>query len=102
MTLWHWLGLDNVSGFAYAFWSGFGSIILPPLITLAGVALLWLWHQQCHVAGCYWPSRRQTAAGERACWRHHPQPKRTAEDVRFAHHAVLRSRRGHQEKPGDG
>lgn len=90
----HWLihitGGDNVSGLPYAELSGFLSIILPPLLSLIGLALLWCWHSQCHVTGCYWPARRLTAADERACWRHHPHPKRTADDIREAHHAALR------------
>lgn len=101
---WHWwlhvLGIDNVSGRPYAWWSGSGSVILPPLITLGGIAALWWWHHQCGVHHCYWPSRRLTAANERACWRHHPHPKRTAEDIRKAHHAVLGHSR--QGTAGDG
>lgn len=68
--------------------SGFLSIVLPPLITLAGVVLLWAWHHQCAVHRCYWPATKVTAAGERACWIHHPQPKRTAADIHAAHHSA--------------
>ena len=92
----HWLGLLNLSGPIYGFWSGSGSVFLPPLITLAGVAALWAWHHQCQVTGCYWPARRLTAANERACWRHHPHPQRTADDIRAAHHLYL------GKQPGKG
>jgi hypothetical protein len=70
--------------------SGFLSILLPPLLTLAGIALLWCWHSQCAVHRCYWPTTRRTATGERACWVHHPHPKRTVQDVHEAHYAHLR------------
>jgi hypothetical protein len=90
-------GLQSGNSPWYLFPSGIGSIIIPPLITLAGVAALWWWHHQCAVHRCYWPARRLTAAGERACFRHHPHPKRSAEDVHEAHHAVLRLR--HREHP---
>jgi hypothetical protein len=86
----------------YNEFSGFLSIFLPPLLTLAGVAALWWWHHQCGVHHCYWPSRRLTAANERTCWRHAPNRKRTVQDIHEAHHAVLRLRHGHQETAGDG
>ena len=73
----------------YLFYSGFGSIILPPVITLAGLAALAWWHSQCHVTGCFWPSRRKTAAGEKTCWRHSPHPRRTFEDICHEHHLYL-------------
>lgn len=73
--------------------SGFLSIVAPPLITLAGVAVLWWWHNRCHVHRCWWPAPRTTAAGERACWRHHPHKRRTAADIHAAHHAALATAR---------
>lgn len=89
----HWLihvtGGDNVSGLPYAELSGFLSIVVPFLLQGITVAVLFLWHHQCHVTGCYWPTRRLTAAGERACWRHHPHPRRSAGDLANAHHEAL-------------
>ena len=85
----HWLGLLNLAGPVYGFWSGSGSVFLPPLITLTGITALWAWHHQCQVTGCYWPARRLTAANERACWRHHPHPRRTAADIHRDHHLYL-------------
>jgi hypothetical protein len=70
----------------YDFFSGFGSIILPPLLNGLAVGAVFWWHHQCGVTGCYWYARRKTAAGEPACWRHHPEHRRTAADLHAAHH----------------
>jgi hypothetical protein len=91
----HWLafatGSYNVPGIAhnYNFNSGFGSIVLPPMITLTGIALGFWWHHQCHVAGCFWYARKVTAAGDRACWIHHPDRKLTAHHIHVRHHEAL-------------
>jgi hypothetical protein len=87
MTHWllHFLGVDNEAGRPYAWWSGSGSVIVPWVMQVAAIGLLFWWHHQCHVSGCYRYARRTTAAGERACTKHHPEGKRTAEDIRTAH-----------------
>lgn len=85
---------DDGNGSYYLFFSGAGSIFLPPLITLAGLVLLGWWHSQCHVTGCYWPARRVTVANEKACWRHYPHARRTAEDLLRDHHLYLGTRPG--------
>lgn len=90
MSTWllHWLGIDSASGAQYLAWSGSGSVILPWLmngLTFAG--LLWF-HHRCHVTGCWRYARRVTAASERACRRHHPEPHRTAGEIEAAHHAA--------------
>jgi hypothetical protein len=80
------LGNRDEPGGWYGLWSGFAGglrVFEWPLIA----ALLW-WHHQCAVDGCWWYARRTTAAGERACWRHHPEPHRTARDLHHAHHAA--------------
>lgn len=56
----------------YNFFSGWGSDWIPSVISVLGIALLAWWHTQCHVSGCFWPTRKTTAAGDRACWLHHP------------------------------
>jgi hypothetical protein len=84
----HWLGLDNVAGPIYAFFSGSGSVFLPPVLSVLGVAAVFWWHHQCHVHHCYRYARRLTAANERACGKHHPEPKRTVHDIHRAHHAA--------------
>lgn len=80
----------------YLFYSGFGSIVLPPILTVGGLALIAWWHGQCSVSGCFWPSRRRTAAGEKVCWRHRVHKHRTWDDICAAHHLYLGS------KPGRG
>jgi hypothetical protein len=95
----HWLavhtGTVNETGPFYGFYSGFGSILLPPLITLAGIAAVFWWHHQCHARGCYWYARRTTAAGDPLCWRHHPHPQRTVEELHLAHReAAVTKERG--------
>lgn len=49
------------------------------------------WHHQCGVGGCYRYARRTTAAGERACPKHHPHPERTVEDLHAAHRAAAKT-----------
>lgn len=85
------------NGSHYLFFSGWGSILLPWMgNAVIATAVLW-WHSQCVVHGCYWPSRRRTAANEKVCFRHVPQgSRRTWEDVSRDHHLYL----GHQ--PGRG
>lgn len=69
-----------------AFWSGIaGSCAVNAVLFAAG---FW-WHHQCAVSRCWWYARRVTAAGERACFLHHPHRRRTAAEVRAAHHAAL-------------
>lgn len=82
LGIYHWFmnflahisGYRNESGPVYGFWSGFGGAWV---LGYAGLGLGFLWHAQCHVTHCYWPARRITAAGDRACWRHHPHKKIT-------------------------
>ena len=97
IPLWHWLvhvtgcdyGLPYGRFGFYNFWSGIaGSFLVGMGVWLGG---FW-WHNQCGVHRCYWYARRTTAAGERACWRHHPHPRRTVEDLHAAHHAAIANR----------
>lgn len=93
--MWHWLarwlGMLNLAGPIYGWWSGSGSVIIPLAVQISVFGAIWWWHHQCTVHHCYWPSRRLTAAGERACFKHHPHPKPTAQDIHRRHHAILRS-----------
>lgn len=94
VALWHLLvhaaGCD--AGAPYGtfvpadFWAGIAGSFA---VGLAVCLPAWWWRNQCTVHHCYWPARRTTAAGERACFRHHPHPKRTVEDLHAAHHAAL-------------
>ena len=86
------VGNRDEGGGYYGAWSGFfGGLQVFEWAVLG--ALIW-WHHQCGVHRCYWYARRTTAAGERACWKHHPHPRRTVEDMRAAHHAALKARFG--------
>ena len=84
----HWLlvflGLNSASGRSYLLWSG----ALSDAGILAALVAFYI-HHTCHVGGCYWYARRTTAAGERACWKHHPHKRRTAADIHAAHAAAV-------------
>jgi hypothetical protein len=85
----HATGGDSGSGLVYLELSGFLSIVLPLIVQLIVVALLWGWHNQCQVHHCYWPTRRKTAAGDRACWRHAPVRHMTYAQLCERHHLYL-------------
>ena len=75
------LGLDNVSGPWYAFWSGFGGdlTIFAGLFAIAGSFLR---KHNCHVKGC-WRIGRHPVDGTQyvVCRRHHPDDSPTHKDV---------------------
>ena len=80
----HWLGIDDVSGAAYAFWSGFGGIVVPPLLTAVPIVWVLLRRHNCEVHRCWRLGRHETDAGHHVCRRHHPDGHLTAEDVKTA------------------
>ncbi|HEY1668500.1 MAG TPA: hypothetical protein VGG54_22645 [Trebonia sp.] len=90
MTWWHALmhalGIDNVSGPQYGFWSGFGSD-LGELAIVGGLLGMYRRHN-CEVKGCWRLGRHRTAAGHSVCRRHHPDDHLTAEQVEAAHYAA--------------
>jgi len=66
----HFIGLDNVSGTAYAFYSGFGSVLLPAL----PVSGMYLYHNNCHKHGCWRLGRHKYQNGTYVfCSKHHPK-----------------------------
>ena len=72
----HWLGIDNVSGEPYGFWSGFGGDlgIIGALLAIPWVQ--WKRHN-CQVRGCWRIGRHaftdpQDKVVRALCWRHHP------------------------------
>lgn len=73
--LYHWLGLGNLAGPVYGWWSGSGSVFLPPLITLAGIAVLyWYHHWTCYRPACFrYVHHLDPLTGRRHC-RRHPAP----------------------------
>lgn len=69
----HILGLDNVSGAWYAFWSGFGSI-LERLVELAVIGYVLLRKHNCHHPRC--PRIGRFPDGEwHVCKKHHPHER---------------------------
>lgn len=76
----HLLGLDNLSGAWYGFWSGIGgdtAIVTPGLILAR--------RHNCHVRGC-WRLGRHPVDGTTwtVCRRHHPDDHPSADDVKDA------------------
>jgi hypothetical protein len=88
------LGIDDVSGPWYAFWSGFGSDLGE--FAIAGALIGMIRKNNCEVHGCWRLGRHATAAGHHVCRKHHPDGHLTAESVRQAHHLY------HGSKPGKG
>jgi hypothetical protein len=86
MWLLHVLGVDNMSGRWYGFWSGFGSDLGEAAI-LGGLASM-VRARNCEVKGCWRLGRHATAANHRVCRRHHPDDHLTAEHVQAAHQAA--------------
>jgi hypothetical protein len=79
----HVLGVDNVAGRWYAFWSGFGSDLGEAAIV--GVVAGILRKHNCEVRGCWRLGRHLTSAGHHVCRRHHPDEQLTQQDVLDAH-----------------
>jgi hypothetical protein len=88
------LGIDDVSGPWYAFWSGFGSD-LGELAIIGGLVGVYRRHN-CEVHRCWRLGRHVTAAGHRVCRPHHPDGHLTAAHIREQHHLYLGG------KPGKG
>jgi len=115
----HVLGVDNVSGRWYGFWSGFGSDIGE--LAIVGGLLALVRKHNCEVHGCWRLGRHATAGGHLVCRRHNPAGPVTAEQVAGAHQAarsaapavnvtvttpdgdaVIRALRKHLRMPGGG
>lgn len=73
MILLHILGIDNVSGYWYAWWSGSGSVLIPPVLTATPIVLVQLRHKNCHQPRC-WRLGRFEADGYKLCSIHHDNP----------------------------
>ncbi len=97
----HWLwvhaGLSNGNSPWYLWPSGWGSIIIPPLLTAAPIVWVLLRRHNCHVHGC-WRVGRHPVEGTPfvVCRRHNPAGKVSAADVRERWHLYV------GEKPGRG
>jgi hypothetical protein len=88
----HILGLDNLSGPWYGFWSGFGANF-GELAIVGGLVTIVRRHN-CEVHKCWRLGRHVTAAGHHVCRIHHPDGHLTAEQVSEQH-----ARARNQESP---
>jgi hypothetical protein len=64
----HWLGMDNLSGPVYGFWSGFGSDVSE--VALIGAVFGIFRRHNCHERHC-WRIGRHVVDGTPWCDRHH-------------------------------
>jgi hypothetical protein len=74
------MGVDNLSGPWYGFWSGIGSDIGE--VTLIGAATSLYWRHTCHAKRC-WRIGRHPVEGTPhiVCRRHHPHDTPTAQQI---------------------
>ena len=74
----HVLGIDNLGGYWYGWWSGFAgdlSILATPVVLLH--------KHNCHVRGCPRVGKHPVAGTTwTVCRKHHPDDHPTAADVR--------------------
>lgn len=82
----HVLGVDDVSGRWYGWWSGAGSDLGE--LALVGALAGMLRQHNCEVRRCWRLGRHKTAAGHKVCRRHHPDDHLTVQDVHAAHGAA--------------
>lgn len=94
----HWLwfhgGLSSGNSDWYLFPSGWGSIIIPPLLTAVPIVWVLLRKHNCETHRCWRLGRHTTAAGHVVCRRHMPGGAPAASDVHRAHHAARRMASG--------
>jgi hypothetical protein len=80
----HWFlhitGVDNASGYWYAWWSG-----IVGDLSILSIPVVLLRKHQCVVRGCPRLGRHETGGGHLVCARHAPDGAPSAEDVRIAH-----------------
>lgn len=91
MTHWlfHILGLDNLGGPWYGFWSGFGSD-LSEVVLIGALYQLFRKHN-CHVKGCWRVGRHPVDGTDHiVCRRHHPDDDPTHADVLQNHYDAKR------------
>jgi hypothetical protein len=88
--LWAHLGLGNGNSAWYLWPSGWGSILIPPLLTAAPIVWVLLRKHNCHVHGC-WRVGRHPVEGTpfTVCRRHDPAGTVTEAEVRRRYHLYL-------------
>jgi hypothetical protein len=72
ISILHSAGIDNVSGPQYGFWSGVGSVILPPLFSISALGAIYLRKHNCHVKGCWRLGHTVPGTAYVACYKHNP------------------------------
>lgn len=86
----HVLGLDNLSGPWYGFWSGFGSDITE--FAIVGALIGMLRKHNCHVHGCPRIGRLKVEGTDYVvCRRHHPDGAPSHAHVLRLHHEHIAS-----------
>lgn len=74
----HWLGVDNVSGYVYAFWSGFAGCL-----PMFGAWYVLARKHNCHAKRCMRVGRHPVEGTTYVvCAKHHPDDHKTAEEIR--------------------
>lgn len=94
-AFWQWLshvlGLDNLSGPFYGWWSGAGSD-LGELALVVGAWTLFRRHN-CHAKGCWRIGRHQVEGTPHVvCRKHHPTGEPTHADILRQHDKHLKSK----------
>lgn len=83
----HILGIDDMSGRWYAWWSGSGSDV-EELFLLGGAVFALYRRHQCETRRCLRLVRHQTAAGHHVCHRHSALGRAPSRDEILAAHHV--------------
>lgn len=63
-------GTADQSGIYNTWWSGFGSVIVPPILSVGGLGTVYWWHHTCHIDKCYWLAKH-VHGDYSICRRHH-------------------------------
>jgi hypothetical protein len=67
----HVLGVTPATGPIYNWWSGSGSVLMPPLIQVLGFGIIMWGHTRCHVTECLRRARHEHGP-YKVCGVHHP------------------------------
>jgi len=77
MWIAHLLGIDNVSGYWYGFWSGFAGCL-----PMFGAWYTLARKHNCHARGCMRVGRHAVEGTTYVvCRKHHPDDHKTAEEI---------------------
>ena len=88
--LWFHAGLNSGNSAWYLWPSGWGAIIIPPLLTAAPIVWVLLRKHNCHADRCMRIGRFPVEGTPYVvCRHHHPDGSVTADDIRRRHHLYL-------------